>query len=169
MDIKEYKKVRVINTANARVVSHAFSLPHDKEAILETALLPDDILNDLNIFHARGQIKVVPFEDETPKKVAIEKHTETIRTANGEHVIFKPQDKLINVEAIDTTGKAIDVAFSKMDAVELLGKHWKTLEKEVANISKLDDLNLILVTARELDMQGNKKYDIIKNRIDELE
>lgn len=170
MDIKEFKTVKIINKGNSRVVTHAFSLAHDGDVTIDIAEFPEEILNDLNIFHARGQLEFHPVEDEKPKKVLVEKHTEVVKTANGkEHVIFKPQDKAINVETIDTTGKAIDVAFSKMDAVELLGKHWKTLEKEVEKINKVDDLKLILATAKELDMEGNKKFDIVKNRIGELE
>ena|SRR5437763_974655 len=169
MDIKEFKKVRVINTANARVVTHSFSLSHNQEAIITVALLPENILNDLNIFHARGQIEFVPMEDEAPKKEVIEKHTENFISATGkEHVVFKPKDKLINVETIDTSGKAVDVAFSKMDAVELLSKHWKTLEKEIEKIDKLDDLKLILATAKELDMEGNKKFDMVNEKIQKL-
>lgn len=171
MDIKEFKKVKVVNVSHSRIVTHAFSLAHEEKAIIKPTDFDEMILNDLNIFHERGLLEFVPVEDEEiKKKPLIEKHTETVRTANGkEHVIFKPQDKLINVEAIDTTGKAIDVAFSKMDAVELLGKHWKTLEKEIEKIDKLDDLKLILATAKELDMEGNKKFDIVKNRLGALE
>jgi hypothetical protein len=168
MDIKEFKKVRVINTAGSRVVTHAFSLAHDQEAIITTALLPEHILNDLNIFYERGQLEFIPVEDETPKKAVIEKHTETVHTANGkESVIFKPQDKLINVESIDTTGKAIDVAFSKMDAVDLLSKHWKTLEKAVANIESKDELKIILSVAKENEM-AIKKIEIVEKRLGEL-
>jgi hypothetical protein len=167
MDIREFKKVKVINKANSRVVTHAFSLPHDKVAIIDTALLPDEILNDLNTFHARGAVEFVAIEDEEVKKEVVEKHTETVHTANGEHVVFKPQDKLINVETIDTTGKAIDVAFSKMDAVDLLSKHWKTLEKAVANMENKDELKLVLSVAKENDM-AVKKIEIVENRIKEL-
>jgi hypothetical protein len=168
MDIKELKKVKIVNHGGSRIVSHAFSLPHGEEIDIETNRLPEHILNDLNIFHARGQIDFIPLED-APKKSIIEKHTETIMTANGrEHVVYKPQeDKAINVESIDTSGKSVEVGFSKMDAIDLLGKHWKTLEKEVLETKDVSKLKLLHSVAREQEVTG-KKMEIIESRLGEL-
>lgn len=170
MDIKEFKKVKIVNTANMRIVTHAFSLAHGQEVIVETRELPEHILKDLNIFHERGHLEFVEVNYE-PEKVKVVKHTETRISETGkEHTVFKPQEnKLINVEAIDTSGKGINVGFSKMDAVDLLSKHWKTLEKEVEGIDSLESLKLILATAVELDMEGNKKYELVKDRISKIE
>jgi hypothetical protein len=167
MDIKELKKVKVVNHGGSRIVSHAFSLAHGEEVEIETNRLPEHILNDLNIFHARGQIDFIPLNDE-PKKSMFEKHTETIHTANGqEHVVYKPQDKAINVEEIDLSGKAVEVGFSKMDAIDLLGKHWKTLEKEVLETKDVSKLKLLHAVAREQEVTG-KKMEIIESRLGEL-
>lgn len=169
MDIKEFKKVKVVNKADSWLVSHAFALPHNKVAIMEVAMIPEEVLEDLNTFYKRGLCDFVSIDDEAEKKEE-EKLTEKVVSVETgkEHFVFKPQDKSINVETIDTSGKGINVGFSKMDAVELLGKHWKTLEKEIDNISNLDNLKLVLATAKELDMEGNKKYKIIKDKIDKL-
>lgn len=167
MDIKELKRVKITNTANARVVTHAFSLAHDEETIINPSDFSSEILDDLNVFYSRGQLGFEEVADE-PKKELLEKHTETLKSSNGkEHVVFRPQDKLINVEPIDTSGKAVDVSFSKMDAVDLLSKHWKTLEKAVANIDKKDELDLLLTVAKENEV-ANKKIEIIENRLGEL-
>lgn len=167
MDIKELKRVKIVNTAGCRVVTHAFSLAHDEEIVVDVNRLPEHILDGLNIFHSRGQLDFIPVED-SPKKGLIENHTEKVVSATGkEHVVYRPQDKLINVEAIDTSGKAIDVAFSKMDAVDLLSKHWKSLEKEVLETKDIEKLKLLLIVANEQGVTG-KKYEIIKGRLGEL-
>lgn len=167
MDIKEFKKVKIVNIANARIVTHAFSLAHDAKTIINPNDFSEEILKDLNVFFERGQIQFIPVEDE-PEKELIQKHTEIIETGLGkQHVVFKPQDRLINVEEIDLSGKAVEVGFNKMDAIDLLSKHWKSLEKEVGESTDVDKLNLLLSVAKEQEMTG-KKLEIIKNRIGEL-
>ena len=168
MDIKSVNgKIHIINKGYSRIASQAFGLGHDEEVTVDTRRLPERVLNDLQFFYESGNIDVeVVGEGKTEKGIA---NTENVRTANGkEHTVFKPSDKAINVQEIDTSGKSVQVGFGKIDAVELLEKHWKTLEKEVAKINNIDNLKLVLATAVELDMQGNKKYEIVKERIEEL-
>jgi hypothetical protein len=168
MDIKSVNgKIHIVNKGYSRIVSQAFGLGHDEEVTLDTRRTPERVLNDLQYFFDGGYIDVEVVEDnKVDGKIA---NTENIKTVNGkEHTVFKPSDKAINVQEIDTSGKSVQVGFGKIDAVELLEKHWKTLEKEVAKINNIDSLKLVLATAVELDMQGNKKYEIVKERIDEL-
>jgi hypothetical protein len=168
MDIKSVKGIiHIKNKGFSRIASQAFGLGHDEEVTVDTRRLPERVVNDLQFFYENGNIDVeVVGEEKSKKGIA---NTENVKTANGkEHTVFKPSDKAINVQEIDMSGKSVQVGFAKIDAVELLEKHWKTLEKEVAKIDNVDNLKLVLATAVELDMEGNKKYDIVKERIEQL-
>src|SRR5579875_556180 len=148
MDIREFKKVRVHNIAEGRIVSTAFSIGYKEYKDVIPNRLPERVINDLNSFYEEGKVDFEEIKDEKLNKGSI--NVEKLISKTGvEHTVFKPQDRLINVEEIDTSGKAVSVGFSKMDAIELLDKHWKTLEKEVAETNDISKLNLLLSVARE--------------------
>lgn len=168
MDIRTVRKtVKIINKVQGRIVSDAFAIPHEEERVVDTRRLPQSVLEDLQIFYENGSIdvEVVDSENKESKKSA---NTENVKTENGhEHTVFKPSDRAINVQEIDTSGKSVEVGFSKIDAVELLDKHWKTLEKEVSGIKDMSKLKTILIVAKE-NAVAKKKLEIIENRIGEL-
>jgi hypothetical protein len=170
MDITKVRNViRIKNKAESRLASQAFGLGYKEEKVVDTRRLPERVIKDLQYFYECGYLDVeVVGDGKQESKVT---NTENVKTEHGhEHTVFKPQqDKLINVQEIDTSGKSIKVGFSKVDAVELLEKHWKTLEKEVEKMTDVDNLKLLLATAVELDMVNNKKYEIVKSRIEKLQ
>lgn len=166
MDIRKMRKVKVINTAEGRIVSSAFSIGYKESIEVDTRRLQERVLNDLNFFYEDGKVAFEEIKEDKHEKGSV--NIEKITTEHGaEHTIFKPSDRLINVEEIDTSGKAINMGFSKMDAIDMLGKHWKSLEKEVLGTSDISKLSLLLSVAREQVITG-KKLEIIENRLNKL-
>lgn len=167
MDIKSINGVvHIKNIGYGRIVSQAFSIAHEGEVILDTRRQQERVLKDLQFFLDKGDIDVEIIGEQKPKQGTV--NVEKVVTEHGvEHTIFKPSDRLINVEEIDTSGKSVNLGFSKIDAIDLLAKHWKSLEKEVAETKDINKIKMLLSVAKEQELTG-RKLEIIQYRLQEL-
>jgi hypothetical protein len=170
------QKIEVINKSKGIVTRGRFSLDAGESRVIETVRFHDDVLKALEKFYLLKAIdlKVADVEKSELKSNSDVVKKESIKNEHGdkhEHTVYDPEsakrERLINVESHDS-GKAIEVGFDKTDAVDFLEKHWKTIEKELDLVKDMDRLSLLLATAKEIGMEGNKKYELIEDRIASL-
>jgi hypothetical protein len=174
--------VKVTNKSEGRIARGRFSLPHKKSQVIETIRYPKDILVALENFHKLDMIDLKEVDVKKVKKDnknVVKKESMKNEVEKHEHTVFSPEDarkeRLINVQEVEQ-GKAIEVgeikedkpAMSKEDAEEFLGQHWKKIEKEIEQVKDINKVRYLLATANELGMEGNKKHELIENRLEEL-
>jgi hypothetical protein len=178
MDIREIKEpFKVINKFEGRVVSGSFSLGPNESREIDPMRAPESLLSDLYVFERRKQVE---FELNVKlAKLAKGENVKTVKTVKNEegetneHIVFDPEsakkDKLFAVESIENNEKAVDVNhISKEEAQDFLAQHWKKIEKEVELINDAKKLEFILSVAEELGMKGNKKYELVEDRLSKI-
>jgi hypothetical protein len=171
-------KFIIKNVAKGRMILSSLLLEDGETFEVNPILLTDATKKEIEYFIATGQIEVsiadVKESKEAKKEISDTVVKETTKNDKGEtrsHIVYDPEtaskNRAIAVESIEV-GKAIETDDNKIDLVNFLEKHWKTIEREITNISNIARLEKLLLVADELGMKGNKKYELIKNRIKEL-
>lgn len=176
----DIRAINVLNTANARLAIEAFALGHGESKDIELVLYPESILKGLEIFAVRGDVKITILDDiqaKAKEKSDVVTKT-TVKNEKGdlnEHVVYDPAkastDRLITVSEIEVDTKAVEVSgdtIDREDAERFLEKHWKTVEKELELMTSVANLKKLLVVAEDLGMSGNKKHELIEDRIEAL-
>lgn len=175
------KHVKVTNKSGGRIAMGKFALSHGNSKEICPMNYSDDVVKALDIFIARGSIEVEPIskiEDAKQEEVNVSKK-ETIKNDKGEtneHIIFDPESKSKAIEVIsqEIDSKSIEVGeikespMTKDEAQNFLEQHWKTIEKQLELIKDEKKLEFILLVANEMGMSGNKKCELVEDRINAL-
>lgn len=179
MKLSECKdNVKIKNVSGGRIGLGKLALAHNESKIINPVYYSNSTIESLELFLARKKIEV-EFLGDLKENVVVSHSTtkkETLKNEHGdknEHVVFDPEtskkNKLINVEEITGNDKPITVNnISRDEAVEFLEQHWKKVEKEVESILDINKLEFILSVAVEIGMEGNKKYELVEERIEAL-
>lgn len=181
MKLHEYNGfVKITNKSGGSISMGKFSLKHGKSREINPISYSESVIKALEIFLARGVIEVTPIDN---VEVAEKEDTnvvkkETIKNEKGEkheHSVFDPatakKEKAIQVNSIEDNSKAIEVSFNQLDkaeAVDFLEQHWKTIERDLQSYKSVKRLEFMLSVANEIGMNGNKKCELIEDRIAEL-
>jgi hypothetical protein len=179
MKLFGYKNnVDIKNISGGRIAMGKFALAHNDSKVINPQDFGDDIVKALDIFLEKGKIEA-KFEAKKKDEAKADSNVvqkESLKNEKGEtheHTVYDPEtakkNKLIEVESLNDTDKAVAVnSISKEEAEEFLAQHWKKIEKEVEKISDVKKLGKILDVAKELGMDGNKKFELIEDRIENL-
>jgi hypothetical protein len=172
--------VKITNKAGGSISMGKFSLKHGRSKDINPMNFSDSTVKSLDIFLAKGVIEVTPIDN---VEVAEREDTnvvkkETIKNEKGEkneHSVFDPatakKERAIQVNSVEDNSNAIEISFTEVDkaeAMDFLEQHWKKIEKELVNYRSIKRLTYMLSVANEIGMNGNKKYELIEDRIAEL-
>lgn len=175
----------VINKSEGRVVADTFSLPSEESKQVNPLRTTESILKKLEIHYKRKNIDVefdVKVDKKKKGKSGYTVNEKTVKNDKGdenEHTVYNPEkakkDSMINVESIEDS-KAVEVEettkvennFTMDNAKSFLNQHWKKIQKEVDSMEDIQRLEFILSVAKELGMNGNKKYELVEERISQL-
>jgi hypothetical protein len=167
-------KLTIKNIAYGRLILGVLTLDHEGTFDVDSETLSEQNKKDFEHLIATKQIEIYPADVEESKEVEKASDVitkESVKNEKGEthsHSVYDPEtaskNRAINVEEVQTS-KAIVVEENRMDYINFLEKHWKTVEKELENITSVERLKKLLSVAEELGMKGNKKYELIKDRI----
>jgi hypothetical protein len=179
MDLRNYKcNVEVKNISGGRIALGRLAIAHNDSKIINPMFFSDDVIGALVFFLAKGAIEIKEVESKKDEK-QVESNSvkkETIKNDKGEkreHTVFDPEtakkERAIKVEENNDNGKAIEVGdLDKTLAIDFLEQHWKKIEKELQDYKSAVKLEFYLSVANEIGMNGNKKYELIEDRIKEL-
>jgi hypothetical protein len=171
--------INIKNISGGRIAIGRFALSHGKDKTVNPMLFPDNFSVSLERLLAKNAIEVTKVEIKKKDEVTLDSNVVNKTTTKNEkgdeheHVVYDPdtakRNKLIEVESLNDNHKAIDVNYiSKNEAQDFLEQHWKKIEKEVERINDVKKLEFILSVAKELGMDGNKKYELVEDRINSL-
>lgn len=172
------KNVDIKNISEGRIALGKFALAHNASKVINPIDFSDNTIKDLDILLERGKIEAnfdVEAEVKVSKQTDVVKK-ESLKNESGEtheHTVYDPEtakkNKLIEVESLDNNEKAVAVnSITKGEAEDFLAQHWKKIEKEVEKISDVKKLEFIFNVSKELGMHGNKKYELVEERINRL-
>lgn len=170
--------VKIKNISGGRIALGKFALAHNQYKVINPIDYSEATVKTLDNFLIRNRIEVDfnvnKKEGDKPTTNTVKKETiKNDKGENHEHTVYDPEtvkkSKLIEVQNLTDNSKAITInKITKEEAQEFLEQHWKKVEKEIAVIGDIGKLEYILSVAVELGMTGNKKYELVEDRIEEL-
>jgi len=185
---------KVRNVAGGIVVIGAFKLDDGNERLVNPAKFSTGAIDTIKAYVDRGYLEA---SNDVADLIKLEEYADIVaavdvKSANGkdftvfgghaEKEQYKPKrtgviqvsaletGKALEVKSIDTVQKATGVTeevFDIEEAKELLGLHWKTLEKRVAELTNVTNIEYILTVAKNAEL-GEKKVEILEARLAEL-
>lgn len=161
------KPFNVINKYAGYVGYASFTIEPNKSRTVNPATCSEKFLNALELLHKQGKVDF-EFDVESESK---SKELDNVEI-QGSQAIFNPEkkDRLINVEEIVTDSKPINVGKTEIDRVqesqEFLSQHWKTIERDLPQLSK-ESVEQHLRVAKQEKMSG-KKVDLLEGQLSQL-
>lgn len=156
----------VINKYEGSISCGSFVVPYNQSKPVNPLTSSEKFLNSLDILYKRGDID---FEFDVEIEGKAKGLNDDIDIKNDQ-VIFNPKDKLIKVETIETTPKAINVGKTELDKIEesqaFLSQHWKTIERDLPSLPREEVFQHLRVAKLE-EMTG-KKVDLLEERLSQL-
>lgn len=181
------KPFEIKNVSKSRIVTGTISMPDETTKVIHPQLFSEEVINGLKFFYSTGKIEVTnDYEKlEVAKGVVPVSKLKTVKNELGDtndHFIYDPNSNAISVSEIETRGSyslqsltdldsaSVQVAYGEIDRIEareLLSKHWKTFESEIGRVSSKNKLRFYLSVA-EKENVSEKKVQIIRDRLSSL-